>query len=644
MTLPPFGAAFAANSAALQDGGTADTEPRSALMIIEASPADGPVFRISRLHLRYLREHPAQPETTSLMNAPLTLAPTVSGWIVPRAEHLESDRLVTRSLREWSDAPADSYHGSAVQAMILTVLGELRKSDLLGLRVIPDPDDITEEGQDLRGTRDHLTLLMITGVLSDVRTVGSGDRVAEGGEIEPTERINHPRHARILKNSPVQPESAGDDGEVQRELLQRGPLDRYVYFLSRHPGRRVDVAVAAGEEVGTTALDYLITENRSLVLYAQVSNTGTVNTSKWRQRVGLFHTQVTNNDDIFSLDYTTANFDDVHAVTTSYEAPFPNRRVRWKVDFGYSEYTASDVGIFNDIFEGRTWTASGEVAWNVYQNRELFVDVFGGVRFENLKVENPGFFIEGEEELLTPYIGVRLDRTSDWFSTRAAVALDWQGDFTNVDPAELEALGRTDPDDKWLVLRWDATHTTYLEPLFNRAAWEDPASPESSTLAHEVQLSVRGQHAFGDRLIPQVQSVAGGLYTVRGYPQSASAGDNSVIASAEYRLHIPRLFSLEETPRELFGAPFRAAPQFVYGTPDWDLVLKGFVDVARTSFNDRLFFEESNTLLSTGVGIELLYRRNLNLRLDWGFALRDLESRNVESGDNRLHFVATILF
>jgi len=625
--------------AADQPGATSVPPP----VVIEASAQDGPVYRVQRLHLRYLRDHPMQPSVTDIMDAPLTLVPTATGWISPPGD-LGPEVLVTRTLREWSDASVDNYHGSALQDMILTVLDVLRGGDLLGIRVIPDPDDITEFGDDLRTHRDDLTLLMITGILTDVRTIGAGDRVREGGEIEPTERINHPKHARILANSPVRAGSDNEEDEERGDLLRRGPLDRYVYFLSRHPGRRVDVSVAAGEEIGTTALDYMITENRPLVIYGQLANTGTPSTGRWRQRFGLFHTQVTNNDDIFSIDYTTANFDDVHAVTASYEAPFPNRRVRWKVDTGYSEYTASDVGIFNDTFKGRTWSASAEVAWNFYQHRELFLDVFGGLRFESLKVKNPGFFIEGSEQLLTPYIGVRLDRTSEWFFTRAAVVLDWQGDLTNVDNAELTALGRTDPDNEWTVLRWDIGHTTYLEPIFNRAAWEDPSTPGSSTLAHEVALSLRGQYAFGNRLIPQAQSIAGGLYTVRGYPQAASAGDNSIIASAEYRLHIPRLFALEETPRELFGQPFRAAPQFVYGTPDWDVVLKAFVDTARVTYNDAFFFEESDTLVSAGIGVDFLYRRNLNLRLDWGFALKDLENRGVKSGDNRLHFVATILF
>jgi hemolysin activation/secretion protein len=184
----------------------------------------------------------------------------------------------------------------------------------------------------------------------------------------------------------------------------------------------------------------------------------------------------------------------------------------------------------------------------------------------------------------------------------------------------------------------------YLEPVLNREAWEDPSTPESSTLAHELFLHFRGQWAFDYRLIPQVQQVMGGLYTVRGYPQSVVAGDTALIGTVEYRYHLPRALDLQKEPGELFGETFRAAPQYVYGTPDWDLILKGFLDVGQTIVSQPFSFEDDHTLIGAGVGLEFLYRRNLNVRLDWGFVLEELDGRDVNSGSNRLHVVATILF
>ncbi|MBX3374493.1 MAG: ShlB/FhaC/HecB family hemolysin secretion/activation protein [Phycisphaeraceae bacterium] len=599
---------------------------------------DGPTYQVGTITVRYLRENARHPALDEVMAVPVGLSRLSTGWAAPR-DGLEVD---TRLLSEWSALPPASYHASALQRMIESLRDFFVDRDLLGVYVIPDPADLTQTGVDLRGGRSNLGLLVTTGIVTEMRTVASGERVAERGGIDPAEATNHPLHARILRDSPAQPAADGQDDAA--DLLHKSELDRYVFWLGRHPGRRVDLAVSAAQEVGGTALDYMVIENRPLVIYGQVSNTGTQSTDYWRERVGFFHTQLTNNDDILSVDFTTAHFDRFNALTASYEAPFSNRRVRWKVEAGWSEYTASDVGAFNDTFKGTSWNIGAEVAWNFYQRRELFVDLVGGVRFDRLNVENPTFFIEGTEELITPWIGLRMDQTSEWYANRAAVILEWQGDFTSIDPAELTALGRSLPDTDWTVLKWDFNTSVYLEPLLNRAAWEDPSTPESSTLAHEVQLSLRGQWAMGNRLIPQAQSVVGGLYTVRGYPQSVTAGDTAVVASAEYRFHYPRSFLPQPEPRDLFGYPFRAAPQFVYGTPDWDLIFKGFVDIGRTGISDRLFFEESDTLVGAGVGVEFLYRRNLNVRMDWGFALREMANRGVASGANRLHFVATVLF
>ena len=83
-----------------------------------------------------------------------------------------------------------------------------------------------------------------------------------------------------------------------------------------------------------------------------------------------------------------------------------------------------------------------------------------------------------------------------------------------------------------------------------------------------------------------VAQVVGGLYSVRGYPQSTAVGDDVYLGSAEYRLHIPRLFPIQ---REALHIPwigdFLWAPQQPYGRADWDLILRAFVDAAYTNQN-----------------------------------------------------------
>jgi len=637
---PPVAATLAllAGAALARQEPPAPTEAPDA----PAAPAvdDGPAYSISAFELRYLRENPLHPPLEQIMTTEILLAQIDAVFVAPR----EDRPTVTVTLAQLSDGQVRTFYASAVQRILETLRDDLVARDLLGIYVAPEPRQINEIGQDLRAEGDtQLVILITTGIVTEMRTLGSGERVGEKSEIKPEDRVNNPLHASILERSPFNPYEEGD--EQREDLLRKDKLDRYLFHLGRHPGRRVDATVAAAADIGGIALDYLVTENRPLVIYAQLSNTGTRPTDYWRQRFGFFHTQLTNNDDILSLDYTTAKFDNVHALIGSYEAPFPNDRLRWRVQGTWSEYSASDIGFFNEVFTGESWSVDGQIVANIYQDRELFLDLLGGVRFEDQHVENEFFEIIGDEDFIIPYVGLRLDRTTEWFSTQGTLTCEFQdGSLNDLRQSELTRLGRTLPDENWAILRWDLSHSVYLEPLLDREAWEDPSTPETSTLAHELAFALRGQHAFSNRVIPQAEYVIGGLYSVRGYPQSVVASDTAIVGSVEYRYHVPRAFTVQPEPREMFGEPFRAAPQYVYGQPDWDLILKGFFDVGHTIISNPLWFEEEQTLIGAGVGVEFLWKRNLNVRLDWGFALDDLEGAGVHSGANRLHLVATILF
>jgi hemolysin activation/secretion protein len=58
--------------------------------------------------------------------------------------------------------------------------------------------------------------------------------------------------------------------------------------------------------------------------------------------------------------------------------------------------------------------------------------------------------------------------------------------------------------------------------------------------------------------------------------------------------------------------------------------------------SDRQSFENDETLIGTGIGAELVYKKNLSLRLDLGIPLNDVE--DTDAGEARLHFVGTILY
>ena len=612
---------------------------------------DGPSYLVGQFIPRFAMEHPQHPAIEGVDNLPITLGHTLDGYVAPR----DDVPIVVASLSELASAEPEKFYATAIRSINQQILQYLTQGEhLLGVLVAPDPLDIDEIGQDVRpANQTDFHIVIRTGLVDGVRTVAAGDRVAT------EERINSPRHDRILRHSPLQPYEEGD--EERRDLLRRDMIDDYVFRLNRHPGRQVDVSVAPSEDPGEALIDYRVTENRPWMVYAQISDTGTESTDDWRERFGVFHNQLTGNDDILVLEYITTNFDETHTVLGSYEAPFFDaERLRWRAYGAWSEFTGSDVGFASENFEGEEWSAGGELIYNILQRHELFIDLIAGARWNNIRVQDEILgsvtLTEGEEDFFLPHVGVRLERFTQTESTTASLLFEWnEPDIANTSSSGsgttssgLNRLGRLQAANDYVVLRWDIGHSTYLEPLFNRAAWEDTTTPESSTLAHEVAVAFRGQAALNGRMIAQAQYTLGGLYSVRGYPESVAAGDNAFLFTGEYRFHVPRVFAIQPDPSKtpLFGQPFRWSPQQVFDRPDWDLILKAFFDWGRTTNDDRQPFEKDHTLMSTGVGVEALFKRNFSVRLDWGYVLKDLDrsSQKVDAGDTEFHFVATFLY
>lgn len=568
---------------------------------------------------------------------------------------------------------------SAIQHVMEVTLETLRADDyeLMGVFVDAAPMqlDMRAGGKDIRrnGGADGANtfeLAVIPGIVGKVRVLASGERVDESERVDPP----YARFDRIRERSPFQP------GDESTRVLRRGPLQDFLDRMSRHPNRRVDAAVtplsapdqkgvasssqdparaaptgdtaqdqssAAGQApklVGpaTIGIDYLVTETKPWTAFAQISNTGTQSTGEWQERFGFFHSDLLGGDEILSVEYVTTNFQDTHGINAYFDAPVDGSDwIRWKLLGGWNSYTASDVGSGLAEFEGESPFVGGELAFNVWQSGKLFLDVVGGVRWFDVYVNNKDVQVEGQQDFLVPYVGARLQRNARDATTDFSVFADFSlADATGVDVAEQENLGRLDPDRDWQLLRWDLYQSLYLDPL---VPWSTDI--RTATLAHEVAVRFRGQYSFGNRLIPQQMGVVGGLYTVRGYPESIVAGDDIMLFTGEYRLHLPQLLGFDPNPEPFLGMgePFRLRPQFGYGATDWDLIFRAFIDIGLTTNADRKSYESDETLIGAGVGIQLQVLRNLDLRVDLGFPLQDLDSQpDIDS--SRLSFVGTLAF
>lgn len=623
--------ATAAGNTAPEQGQTASAPAASA----PANPnqvlaSDGKAYPITGLNIGYKAQQPEAPPISELMNMEVKLGVVDDGYVSPRA----GVQIATIKLGDIGKSGPQKIYRSGIAAIYGQIVKFYNARGIIGVFVVVDANDIDANDNDIRpADRKALQLVVVTSTVKQVRTV-------ELGSTAEASRVDDPQHAFIRENSPLQPESATGNGP-RKDLLEKDVLDDYVLRLNRYPGRRVDVAVSGTNNPGEVTLDYLVSENRPWYVYVQASNTGTKQTASWRERFGFVDNELTGHDDILSLDYMTAGFSASHAVIGSYELPFfRSDRVRYKLYGSWNEYTASDVGINNEEFTGNQWTVGNELIANVYQNRELFVDAVAGFRAEGDTTNNVTTQTHGDATFYEPYGAARLDRSTDIATTTASLTL--VGYKTQTSVAKIAGLGRAVPTRDPVVLQFDFAQSAFLEPLI---APERFAAGQS-TLANEVYFSMRGQYAFNDRLFPQAEDVAGGLYSVRGYPESIVAGDSVILATAEYRFHLPRILGIQNDPTKtpfLWDKSFRFSPDRPYGRPDWDLIFRTFVDVGEVVNSNRQQFEKDASLVGTGVGVELQYKQNFNLRIDWGAALTDIPDE-VKAGSNRFHITTTVLY
>jgi hemolysin activation/secretion protein len=554
---------------------------------------------------------------------------------------------VSIRIGEVVEGSGGTFYRSALNAVARSIVEELNSRGYIGIFVQLNPEDIDETtGADMRGgQRTDLRLIIWTGIVKNVRTIASGERLKPAIDSGAADRVN--------TNDPVLNRIRAQSVVQEGDLLKKDALDDFVFRLNRHPGRRVDIAIAPGETPEEVVVDYLVAESKPWSIYAQVSNTGTKSTNEWRERLGFVHNQLTGHDDVLRLDYITGGFSSSNAFTANYEFPVASDRVHVRTYASYSQFKASDVGFAQESFDGTTIAAGAEVSGTILQHREAFLDAVGGIRWENVEVNNTALSQKGRDNFALPYAGLRFDRATESSTTFGSLTMEFQVPWlAGTDSDEIQNLGRLAVDDQWEVLKYSLEHSFYLEPLLNPRGFRGESHSGSQALANEVSGSVRGQYAFRRRLIPNEEEVAGGFFSVRGYPESITAGDNAVIASLEYRFHLPRTFTISEPghlgQREIgmFGKDFRWAPQQAFGRADWDLIFKAFIDAARTENSHPRPGENDHTLVGAGIGTELQWKRNVSMRLDLGFALEDVndEAETVKAGDARLHFSLTVLY
>lgn len=554
---------------------------------------------VTQFQLRYTQPHPGQIPVKELQKI-----------VVKRGKE-----TIPLSL----DSSTPHYYSSDdIVAVAEAIIRYLNDKGISGVAVRVASDEIDEEGRDMRVPgQTELTLNISTAVVGEMHTIG-GDKLTA---------VDAKRHARILRHSPVQ----------EGDLLLGDQLENYLCYLNRHPHRRVDAEVHGLEQSDQVGLDFLVTDDKPWRLYATGSTTGNPEIGKWQETVGFVHTNLTEHDDIFNFAYTTDTFNSFYSVSGSYDAPLFVDHIRWKI-YGYNaKFSSTQIGIRAAEFTGRQTNINGQLTFNIFQDRDFFIDLFAGLNFMHVKTANELLPYTGAGLLnfASPTAGFTLQCFKNSYRLYLTANAQASGNSLSSSRANIDNLGRVDTSKHWTILSANGFFSFYFDP---------------HELAHEFATLFEGQYAFNYRVIPELKEVVGGFYTVRGYPLAVNSGDNAFVGKFEYLFHIPYALGIyRESTKTFTGKSFRAFPEYPGGRTDWDLLVRVFSDVGRSVNNRRVAITEINsTLVSGGLGLEFLLRDNLSLRGDWAMALKRIpgisEPTTVKRGHQVFYFVGTIAY
>jgi hemolysin activation/secretion protein len=603
--------------------------------------------------------HPTLPPQQTLQDIRVSLGRNPDVYF-PRAESESDSALDSFTIGDTSQAR--KFSPAALGEIFQAVVKHFNDQCIYGVYVSIPPGQLNlSRGRliDLRKAHEPLMLRVSIAEAGSVKTT----RIQIPYGRADTAAVDKPKDDWIAERSPVTPGS----------LLKKEALQTYLDRLNRFPGRRVDTALSMPEgESNGFELHYLIREERPIFVHYEASNTGAGESPKWRSQLGVEYRHPTGTDDVLRLGYSTNDFQSSNSANASYGYTLAAPDCfKGRVYGSYSQSTSKDLGQRLGTFDSKQGSLGTQLSWTPRYWKGWPIDLTLGAYWMNAAVDNRPALITGEENFLVPYIGVATERSKELYTLAMNTQIERNlPRIAGTSAQGLTALGRTDTDAAFSILRWNVQGSLWLDPLIYGNEWGARTDWRKCLKSMEFAGSFRGQAALNNtRLVPQMEAVVGGMESVRGYPEATTAADSALLAGVEYRFHLARRLLKPDSLKnpEKLGVPpvgelgsanepagiaaprgFAARPARVGEAPDWDVILRTFIDGAKTR-NARpvAALEGGKTLLGAGFGIELLtYRPTyFSVRADIGFALKDdtrFTSHPVHSGDARLHLGATL--
>ena len=405
---------------------------------------------------------------------------------------------------------------------------------------------------------------------------------------------------------------------------------RNVFALNSHPDIKVDTNLRLrkdltdGIERRYADMEFYVREGSPFHGVVEVKNTGTESTDEWRTSITMQHLNLTRHNDILTVNtLSSGDMSSLLSFAASYSRPVNiGNGGAVTIYGGYSDVIAEEIVPEIDLI-GTGWFVCLQGSYNLVSNSRHLLNAALSATYKGVEntlslkdCSQPGGAQEQTERVtLVPvavalnYSSVKPDRLGGRIFLTSQTAFNIGSAAGGSDSDEL-AVQRIKAQANYVVERLQAAR---IQPLFGRDTRDGGRSGDWILF-----LKADAQIASGP-LVPAEQKAAGGMDSVRGYPDRDSLGDDGISGTIELRTPLfaslfGRLLDSRQKDDKIETSEEEASHvQFV-----------AFLDGAYVSLNEAVEGSAtSQSLIGTGVGLRLAVTSHAQLRFDWGFPLSE---------------------
>ncbi|MCG3175159.1 MAG: Heme/hemopexin transporter protein HuxB [Candidatus Omnitrophica bacterium] len=354
------------------------------------------------------------------------------------------------------------------------------------------------------------------------------------------------------------------------------------------PDRTVRTVIVPGQDLGASDLVLDVDDRRPYHLGAEINNHGTEATGRERAHVWLRHTNLLGWDDRLAVRAQGGE----HVFGLSAQAVYPLAddltEIGWQA--GYTDVSIGGLLTPLDL-GGEAYLAGLTLDRRVYDGKH--VRLTWANRLDYKKIENTLLGIEtSQDDLRMVRTGARIEQQDRWGRTFAYI----EGTLGTAE------FGGSEKNDPRLSRRAAGAPWVKLTALLQRlqALW-----------AGGLGVARLQAQVTPDSLVSAEQLEAGGVGSVRGYPQSDTLSDAGVTGGVELR-------------QELGFLPVEA--RVPWTRTSWRQALRAtvFVDAAHAVVRAPAAGEDrSRSLCGAGIGLRLDLPDGLEARVEWAWPLGD---------------------